>query len=229
MRLMHFADCHFGVELYGRLDPATGLNTRLIDFRNSLNAIIDAAIEAGVHIALFAGDAYKSRDPSQTHQREFALCIRRLTERGIPVALLTGNHDLPGVKGRAHTLDIFKTLGADRVFVFSQPDVQKIETPGGTIQIAALPTLMPSMVAAREPTSTGEDGSNGSGSKMEATSFRQRLESQYLAYLNTLREEIDRAYPTVLLGHFWVGLRERCRNAARTVTADQMSEKIDYA
>ena len=25
---MHFADTHFGVELYGRLDPETGLNTQ---------------------------------------------------------------------------------------------------------------------------------------------------------------------------------------------------------
>ena len=87
IRCMHFADTHFGVETYGRLDPATGLNTRLLDFRNSLCRAIESALQEGVHLALFAGDAYKSRDPSQTHQREFALCIRRLTEAGVPVAI----------------------------------------------------------------------------------------------------------------------------------------------
>src|SRR5438874_3573780 len=98
IRLMHFADTHFGVETYGRLDSSTGLNTRLQDFRDSLCRCIDDALGRGVQLALFAGDAYKSRDPSQTQQREFALCIRKLTAAGIPVVMLTGNHDIPSVK-----------------------------------------------------------------------------------------------------------------------------------
>lgn len=32
IRVMHFADVHFGVENYGRFDPATGLPSRLVDF-----------------------------------------------------------------------------------------------------------------------------------------------------------------------------------------------------
>ena len=44
VRVMHFADTHFGVELYGRLDPDTGLNTRLKDFKQSLLKAIDLAL-----------------------------------------------------------------------------------------------------------------------------------------------------------------------------------------
>src|SRR5262245_45796800 len=120
---MHFADTHFGVETYGRLDPATGMNTRLIDFRNTLNRAIDSALEEDIHIALFAGDAYKGRDPSQTHQREFAHCIRRITECGVPVVMLTGNHDIPNVRGRANAMEIYRTLGVDNVYIISKPDV----------------------------------------------------------------------------------------------------------
>ena len=72
IRVMHFADTHFGVELYGRLDPDTGLNTRLKDFKQSLTSAIDTALERGIDLAVFAGDAYKNRDPRQTDQREFA-------------------------------------------------------------------------------------------------------------------------------------------------------------
>ena len=32
LRLLHLADVHFGMENYGRLDAATGLNRRLLDF-----------------------------------------------------------------------------------------------------------------------------------------------------------------------------------------------------
>src|ERR1043165_8511948 len=132
---MHFADTHFGVETYGRLDPATGMNTRLIDFRDTLLRAIDMALEAGVHIALFAGDAYKGRDPSQTHQREFAQCMRRLTENGVPVVMLTGNHDVPNVRGRANAMEIYRTLGVHNVHIISKPSVITIETTAGPVQI----------------------------------------------------------------------------------------------
>ncbi len=73
VRVMHFADAHFGVENYGRQDPETGLNTRLLDFKHSLSKAIEMALAEGIDLAVFAGDAYKSRDPRQTDQREFTV------------------------------------------------------------------------------------------------------------------------------------------------------------
>ncbi len=32
IRVLHFADIHIGMENYGRIDPGTGINTRVIDF-----------------------------------------------------------------------------------------------------------------------------------------------------------------------------------------------------
>src|SRR5437879_672502 len=139
---MHFADTHFGMETYGRPDPETGLNTRLIDFRDTLLRAIDSALERGIDIALFAGDAYKGRDPSQTHQREFALCLRRLTDAGIPVVMLTGNHDVPNVRGRAHAMEIYRTLGVENIHILHKPEVIVVETAHGKLQIAAMPFLM---------------------------------------------------------------------------------------
>ena len=104
VRVMHFADTHFGVELYGKLDPTSGLNTRLQDFKASLLKAVDLALEAGIDLAVFAGDAYKTRDPRQTDQREFADCIRRLTDRGVPVVMIAGNHDMPSIRGRANAV-----------------------------------------------------------------------------------------------------------------------------
>jgi len=57
-------------------------------------------LENKVDLVLFCGDAYKSREPSQTHQREFAKRINRLSTAGIPIFLLVGNHDLPNAIGR---------------------------------------------------------------------------------------------------------------------------------
>ncbi len=149
IKMLHIADVHFGMENYGKIDPESGLNSRLIDFRNAFNYAIDKAIEMRVDLVLFAGDAYRSRDPNQTHQREFAACIRRLTERNIPIFMLVGNHDLPNNVGRATSLEIFRTLGVNNVTVADQPKIHKIRTRHGSVQIAALPYVTKSRLMAR--------------------------------------------------------------------------------
>lgn len=193
IRLMHFADTHFGVETYGRLDPATGLNTRLVDFRESLCRTIDDALQRGIDMALFAGDAYKGRDPSQTQQREFAHCIRRLTDAGVPVVMLTGNHDVPNVRGRAHAVEIYRALGVQNVHILNKPDVIVVETATGPVQIASMPYLMKGFMLAREDF-LGQS----------ADEVRRLMEAKYHDHIDELAEQVDRTLPTVLLGHFWV-------------------------
>ncbi|HJW87988.1 MAG TPA: metallophosphoesterase, partial [Dehalococcoidia bacterium] len=71
MKLLHFSDLHLGVETYGHIDPATGLSSRLGDFLRCLDVVVDRALEGDVDLVLFCGDAYKSRRPEPTEQREF--------------------------------------------------------------------------------------------------------------------------------------------------------------
>jgi len=93
MKIIHFADLHLGVESYGRIDPVTGLSSRLLDFLFVLDQVVDYTLEKKVDLVLFCGDAYKSREPSQTQQREFAKRINRLSTSGIPI--LPSNGSLP--------------------------------------------------------------------------------------------------------------------------------------
>src|SRR3972149_11914275 len=101
MKILHFSDLHLGVENYGRIDPATGLSSRLNDFLAALDELVDYAVAVRADLVIFCGDAYKTREPTQTQQREFARRIRRLSDAGIPVFLLIGNHDLPNAFSRA--------------------------------------------------------------------------------------------------------------------------------
>ena len=84
MRILHFADLHIGVENYGRIDPETGLSTRLLDFLQALDEVVEYALSHNIDLVLLAGDAYKSRDPNQTHQRELAKRLATLSSAGIP-------------------------------------------------------------------------------------------------------------------------------------------------
>jgi exonuclease SbcD len=147
---MHFADVHLGVETYGKYNPETGLNTRLEDFTRSLNDAIDRALEADVDLAIFAGDAYKARDPNQTHQRSFALALKRLTDAGVPVAMLVGNHDIPNTRGRAHALEIYGLLGGAGVTILHLPTVATLRTRKGEVLVAGMPYLTRSRVLAQD-------------------------------------------------------------------------------
>jgi len=139
MRFLHLADVHLGMENYGRIDPSTGLHTRLKDFIKCFSFAIDIALEEKVDLVIFAGDAYKNSSPNPTHQREFAKQIYRLSEAEIPVVLINGNHDNPVSFGRATTLDIFGTLNVPKVWIVANPKLLNIETKAGPVQIFGLP------------------------------------------------------------------------------------------
>jgi len=139
MKFLHFADVHLGIENYGRIDPSTGLHTRLQDFIKCFSFAIDIALEEKVDLVLFAGDAYKTSNPNPTHQREFARQIYRLSEAKIPVIMINGNHDIPVSFGRATSLDIFDTLNVSGIKVVTEPELLNIETKAGLLQVFGIP------------------------------------------------------------------------------------------
>ena len=139
MKFLHLADVHLGMENYGRIDPSTGLHTRLKDFIKCFSFAIDIALEEKVDLVIFAGDAYKNSNPNPTHQREFARQIYRLSEAEIPVIMINGNHDNPVSFGRATSLDIFDTLNVSGVRVVTKPELLNIETRSGPVQVFGLP------------------------------------------------------------------------------------------
>ncbi|MDQ2809968.1 MAG: exonuclease SbcCD subunit D [Chloroflexota bacterium] len=141
IRILHLADIHLGMENYGRVDPATGLSSRLGDFLHSLDTALDYALDHAFDLVLLAGDVYKNRDPSPTVQREFARRVRRLSEAGIPTFLLVGNHDLPNAWARAHSVEIFDILGVPNVWVADEPGITVVPTAHGPLQIVALPWI----------------------------------------------------------------------------------------
>ena len=142
LTILHFADAHIDMANYGRHDPESGLPVRVIDFLKSLDTIVDTAIEEKVDLVLFAGDAYKDRNPAPTFQREWGRRIIRLSKANIPTLLLVGNHDLSPALGRAHAIEEFNTLEVPYVHVINRPTFIKPEHIDGLpVQILALPWI----------------------------------------------------------------------------------------
>ena len=193
MRIIHFADLHLGVENYGRLDAATGLNTRFLDFLAALDRLVDYAISSDTDLVLFCGDAYKSREPSQTQQREFARRIRHLSQKGIPVFILIGNHDLPNAIGRATSTEIFDTLAVDNVHVSNKPEIYNLHTKNGTVQIASLPWLRRSALLSRDEVKS-----------LTTEQLKQRMEEVLTGIVNDFAVKLDPSLPSILAAHVWI-------------------------
>jgi DNA repair protein SbcD/Mre11 len=193
MKIIHFADLHLGVENYGHVNPETGLSSRLEDFLSALDQLIDFALDNKVDLVLFCGDAYKTREPSQTQQREFAKRIKRLSEGGIPFFLLIGNHDLPNAIGRATTMEIFDTLSVPNVQVSNRPGIYRVRTKSGEVQIAALPWVRRSALLSKEDTRN-----------LDFNQINQRLQDILTGIIADLAAKLDSETPAILAAHIWV-------------------------
>ena len=190
MRILHFSDLHIGVENYGRVDPQTGLSTRLLDFLASLDEVVEYALAHDVDLVLLAGDAYKGRDPSQTQQRELAQRLARLSAAGIPTFLLVGNHDLPNAAHRATAVEIFPTLQVPNIYMGDSLQNYTIPTKSGPLQVLALPWPRRSGMLTR-------DESRG----LSIEEVRKEVERRLTEAVGHRAQELDPDLPAILAGH----------------------------
>jgi len=194
IRVLHIADLHVGMENYGRVDPATGIHERVIDFLHRFDEVIEYGLSHEVDLVIFAGDAFKTRDPNPTYQREFARRIKRLSDANVPTILLVGNHDLPAMEKKATSLDIFRTLAVPNVVVGWRDDVLRIETKRGPAQVACVPYPMRQRLLSRE---------EYRGKNLEE--LDRALTDIVGEIVRGLGAELDPSLPSVLAGHFTVG------------------------
>ena len=138
IRILHFADTHIGMENYGRLSPQTGLNSRVEDFLRRMDEMIEYAREHDVDLTIFAGDAFKTRTPNPTFQREFAWRVRDLTALA-PLVMLVGNHDLPPMALKASSIEIYDTLAVPNVWVADEFELKVVDTKRGPVAVGSAP------------------------------------------------------------------------------------------
>ena len=85
MRFLHTADWHVGRTIRGR--------PRFDEFADALDAVVDVAVSEGVDAVLLAGDIHDQRAVSPEADRLIFDALIRLSERGVPVVAVPGNHD----------------------------------------------------------------------------------------------------------------------------------------
>ena len=191
LRILHFADAHIDMANYGRHDPVSGLPLRVLDFLKSLDTIVDTAIAEKVDLVLFAGDAYKDRNPAPTFQREWGRRVMKLSRAGIPTLLLVGNHDTSPTLGRAHTLDPFNTLEVPHVLVMDRPFFYKpADLWDLPLQVIALPWISRAGLLASQELSAANQ-----------QEVAEAIEERLTAIVRNSLEAADPKLPVVLTAH----------------------------
>ena len=191
IKLLHLSDIHMGSGLsHGRLNPETGLNTRLEDFTAALCQCIDRALSEPVDLVLFAGDAFPDATPPPLVQQAFASQFRRLVDADIPTVLLVGNHDQYAQGQGGASLSIFRTLGVPKIIVGDRLTTHQVVTINGPVQVITLPWLTRSMLLTRPET---EGLSLAEINHLLVDRLRVALEGEV--------RQLDPEIPTVLLAH----------------------------
>ncbi len=191
IKILHLSDIHMGSGFsHGRINPETGLNTRLEDFVNTLSRCIDRALTEPVDMVLFGGDAFPDATPPPYVQEAFASQFRRLVDANIPTVLLVGNHDQHSQGQGGASLCIYRTLGVPGFVVGDTLTTHHIQTPNGYVQVMTLPWLTRSTLMTRQET---EGISLAEVNQLLIERLRVVLEAE----IRRLNPEI----PTVLLGH----------------------------
>lgn len=195
IRVLHFADIHIGMENYGKTDPNTGLSSRVVDFLRRMEEMIEYARDNDVDLVVFAGDAFKTRSPNPTFQREFAWRIQDLAELA-PVVMLVGNHDLPPNVLKASSIEIYETLNVDNVRVAHEFEVFPVETKRGTVIVGTAPYPIRARLM--------EHSENTGRTIAETDRILEDTLSNILRDLAIQADEIGENIPRLLTGHFTV-------------------------
>ena len=191
IKILHLSDIHMGSSFsHGRVNPKTGMNSRLEDFVNTLNKCIDRAIAEPVDLVLFGGDAFPDATPPPYVQEAFAGQFRRLADADVPTVLLVGNHDQHSQGHGGASLSIYRTLAVRGFIVGDKIETHRIATRHGDIQVITLPWLTRSTLLTRPET---EGFSLAEVNELLIKRLEPVLEGEI--------RRLDPKIPTVLLAH----------------------------
>ncbi len=193
IKVLHLSDIHLGSFAHGKINPRTGLNSRLEDFTHSLSLCIDRAIATPADLVLFGGDAFPDALPPPLVQQAFAQQFRRLADAHIPTVLLVGNHDQHSQGLGGASLTIYRSLAVPGFIVGDSISTHVIPTQSGVVQVITLPWLTRSALLTRQEThglSLGEVG-------------KLLLEKLIIVLEGEIRR-LDPEIPTILLAHMMV-------------------------
>lgn len=191
IKFIHLSDIHIGLQTHGKVNPATGKNTRLEDILNSLDFVFYYAKKESVDLVLIAGDIFHRENPQPTEEIEFSKRVLNLVQNSdARVVMVLGNHDYPSAQGKASAVEIFPALDINRVTIVRNPEIINLDTNNGSIQIACMPWAGKSSLISKDQYKS-----------LSTAELQIEIEKSLVSKIRELSKKIDSSKPSIFLGH----------------------------
>jgi exonuclease SbcD len=181
MRVVICGDTHFGAVFGLGKSMPDGVNTRVRDYENSFNRIVDYCISESIDVFIQTGDLFESRNPLPEHMSIVDSCIKRLSNAGILTIIIMGNHDYRR-SGVNFSSSITSLASNDylNVRIILEPQVVTVDNGGDSINILLVPYRDKRMY--------------GGGTSHEAS-------AGYNRHMESMIDDISNDNPTIAVGH----------------------------
>lgn len=127
--IAHISDPHLGYSSGRKKIDENGFNVRENDGYVAFNKVIDQIIEEKVDMVFIAGDLFHSPRPKNHTILIAQDSIRRLSEAGIVVYIIAGNHDATDIRAEVPSSRLINEP-ASGIYSYSEPYVVKEVHPG---------------------------------------------------------------------------------------------------
>lgn len=178
-------DPHFGASYsLGGIDSKTQMNNRLLDYSNTFDFVIDHVLNNNIPHLIIMGDNFEHSRPSPIELSLFAKKLYRLSNQGVVVHIIVGNHDLIR-SNKATSLDVFRQLKLPNINIYSTISSTTIsDDKGNSLNVIFLPYKSKDML-------------------------RLRTNDEAVGYVNEriryeLEENCNNDYRTIVAGHMTV-------------------------
>lgn len=180
MKIGIIGDVHIGAAYnLGKLDPNTQLNSRLLDFSNTFDSIVDEFVKRKVKIIVLTGDIFETRHPTSAQLNIFSKCVQRAINNNLEIVVVVGNHDQQRTIATT-TVDIFNSLETPGISIYPNFGVHEVKDEfGNSVNFILMPYRDRRMTRAK----TNADAIN-------------KIQEE----LNELCSNLDS--PKIIVGHF---------------------------
>jgi DNA repair exonuclease SbcCD nuclease subunit len=137
VEILHSSDWHL-------MDSQYSTPSRGDDFTKAAMAVVEIAIDRKVAAICNSGDILNTKRPSSRNIEDLAEIDRRLTRAGIPMYVISGNHDA----SRPSWISILdaktRTAGKSKVVGIINADDKLINIPDTSLTLFGIPSMGPS-------------------------------------------------------------------------------------
>jgi DNA repair exonuclease SbcCD nuclease subunit len=117
LRIAHISDTHLGYRAYFKTDPESGRNQRAVDIEHAYETAVSDILTRDVQLVIHSGDVFHHTRPAWSSLRCFVRQTRRITDAGIPVIVIGGNHDTPRLRTSGSVFSVLDLALPDVRFV----------------------------------------------------------------------------------------------------------------